>query len=118
MHEVGLAEAIVDATLRRARGRAVQSVRVRIGGHPVDAAVIDQGFRIAAMGTLAADATVDVVVEPLVLHCQSCAADSPVHDALGLVACPRCGGIDVETRGDDLVVLESICLREPEGELT
>ncbi|MGH8890863.1 MAG: hydrogenase maturation nickel metallochaperone HypA [Acidothermaceae bacterium] len=117
MHEVGLCEAIVDATLKRANGRRVESVRVRIGGHPIDPEVIDQGFRIAAMGTVAADATVDLVVEPMVLHCHGCGANSPANDALGMVACPACGGIDVDLHGHEDVVLESISLRAPEEEL-
>jgi hydrogenase nickel incorporation protein HypA/HybF len=113
VHELGLSEAIVDATLRRAKGRPVESVRVRIGGHPVDPAVIDQGFRVAAIGTVAADATVDVVLDPLVLHCNSCGQDSPARDALAMVACPACSGVDVELLGNDDVILESISLRAP-----
>ncbi len=36
MHELGLCEAIVAATVRRAAGRRVTAVRVRIGGVDVD----------------------------------------------------------------------------------
>lgn len=115
MHEMGLSEAIVQATLRRARGRPVESVRVRIGGHPVDPGVIDQGFRLAAMGTVAADARLDVVAESPVVHCNGCGRDSAAHDALAMVACPACGGVDVEARGGEEVILEWISLR-PEGE--
>jgi hydrogenase nickel incorporation protein HypA/HybF len=116
MHEMGLSEAIVQATLRRAAGRPVESVRVRIGGHPIDADVIDQGFRLAAMGTVAADASLDVVLEPLLVHCNHCDRDFPAPDALAMVACQACGGVDVEVRGSEDVVLESISLRRS-GEL-
>jgi len=113
---MGLSDAIVQATLRRARGRPVESVRVRIGGHPVDPSVIDQGFRLAAMGTVAADASLDVVVEPMLVHCNRCGQDSPAQDPLDMVACAACGGVDVEVRGSEAVVLESISLRRS-GEL-
>lgn len=110
MHEMGLCDAIVAATLRRAGGRRVTSVRVRIGGHPVDPDVIGLGFRLAAAGTLAADAGLELVVEPLVVRCHGCGGESPAQDALALVACARCGGVDVEVMGGDQAVLESITL--------
>ncbi|MBM0237276.1 hypothetical protein JNW88_09080 [Micromonospora sp. ATA32] len=56
MHETGLSEAIVAAAVRRAAGRRVTGLRVRIGGHPVDPEVVAQGIQLAAAGTIAADA--------------------------------------------------------------
>jgi len=108
MHELGLCEAIVEATLRRARGREVTAVRVRVGGHPVDDAVIEQGFRLAAMGTVAENADLDLVCEPVMLRCRMCGAASPVLDGANLAACPSCGGIDVEVTGEENAVLESV----------
>lgn len=113
MHETGLCEAIVAAALRRAGGRPVAGVRVRVGGHPVDPRVIDQGFRIAAAGTEAAGAEVDVVLEPLSARCRTCGRDSPATDPLALMACTRCGGLDIEAVGEDRVVLESITYEAP-----
>jgi hydrogenase nickel incorporation protein HypA/HybF len=115
VHESGLCEALVEATLRRAHGRRVSAVRVRIGGHPVDPAVIDQGFQVAALGTVAEGATVDVVVDPMLVRCNDCQATSPVTDATALVACPRCGGVDVEVDGHEDAVLESIAVAAPSG---
>jgi len=108
MHELGLCEAIVEATLRRARGREVTAVRVRVGGHPVDDAVIEQGFRLAAMGTVAENADLDLVCEPVMLRCRMCGAASPVLDGANLAACPSCGAIDVEVTGEENAVLESV----------
>ena len=113
MHESGLCEALVEATLRRAQGRRVSAVRVRIGGHPVDPAVIDQGFQVAALGTLAEGASVDVVVDPMTVRCNGCGQASPVTDAMSLAACPRCGGIDVEVDGHEDATLESIAVAAP-----
>lgn len=117
MHEIGLSEAIVEATLRRAQGRSVESVRVRVGGHPVDADVVNQGFQLAAMGTEAENATVEIVSEPLVVRCRDCGVEAPASDALHLAACAQCGGIDVEAVGTEEIVLEWIALRAPEGEI-
>ncbi len=118
MHEVGLCEAIVEAALRRAGSREVSAVRVRVGGHPVDEAVIQQGFQLAAMGTVAEHATLDLVREPMLSRCHGCGAESPALDAPHLAACPACGGVDVDVIGDEDVVLESITVRAPAHEAT
>jgi hydrogenase nickel incorporation protein HypA/HybF len=115
VHEMGLCDAIVAATLERAAGRPVRRVRVRVGGHPVDPDVISQGFRLAAAGTVAAGADVELVVEPLLVRCLDCGGQAPARDAMLLVACPRCGGVDVEVRGGDRVVIESITTGGPDA---
>ena len=115
MHEMGLCEAIVEAVVRRAHGRAVQTVRVRVGGHPVNPGVIDQAFRLAAAGTSAADADVDLVMMPPTVRCRGCGAQVTVADAFDLAVCARCGSVDVEIAGTDEVVLESITLRRAAG---
>lgn len=115
MHELGLCEAIVEAALRRADGRRVHGVRVRVSGHPVDPGVIDQGFQLAAMGTPAEGARVEVVQEPAMARCRACGGRSPADAAPNLIACPRCGGLDVEADEGHGAVLESITVDEPAG---
>jgi hydrogenase nickel incorporation protein HypA/HybF len=116
MHELGLCEGIVDAVLHRARGRRVSGMRVRIGGHVVDDAVLRQGIALSSAGTVAAGAEVDLVLEPMQVRCGGCGVESPVRDHLATVACPRCGGVDVEVIGDEEVILESIVVEAAEGE--
>jgi hydrogenase nickel incorporation protein HypA/HybF len=108
MHETGLSEEIVAAAVRRAAGRQVTGLRVRIGGHPVDPEVVRQGITLAATGTVAADLAVDLVLEPMTVACRDCGRSGPVEDHLAMVACPRCGGVDIDVTGRDEVVLESI----------
>jgi hydrogenase nickel incorporation protein HypA/HybF len=63
MHEIGICEDVLDAVLRRADGRTVRRVRVRIGtDHHVSPDLFDQAFPLVAAGTEAADATVEVSV--------------------------------------------------------
>lgn len=113
MHELGLCEGIVDAVVRRARGRRVTGARVRIGGHLVDAEVIRHGVAVAAVGTVAADAAVDLVLDPMVATCRGCGRAAPVADHVALVACPACGGLDLRLSGEDRVLLESITVESP-----
>ncbi|TNY37991.1 hydrogenase maturation nickel metallochaperone HypA [Thermomonospora catenispora] len=108
MHEMGLCEAIVDAVLQRAEGRRVRSVRVRVAGHPVVREVVDQGFAMAAAGTVAEGAELELVVEPPGVVCRACAEWSPVTSARALVACPRCGSLDVASAEDERLVVEEI----------
>ena len=116
MHEMSLCEAIVAATLRESGGRPVTAVRVRVRGHPVDQEVVQQGFSLAAARTGAARARVQLSVEPPIARCRGCGSSTPAVDALRLVACPACGGVDVEVmEDDDGIIVESITFAEPGG---
>ncbi|MFF5265276.1 hydrogenase maturation nickel metallochaperone HypA [Actinomadura viridis] len=113
MHELGLCEAIVQAAVKRADGRRVHGARVRVGGHPVDPEVVEQGFRLAAAGTVVEGAELDLVLEPLSVRCRACGTEAPASDATALTACSRCGAVDIEVTGRDDVVLESITVDAP-----
>lgn len=114
MHELGLCEDILRAVLRRAAGRRVRAARVRVGGHPVDPAVIETNVQVAAVGTLAAGLRVEVVSVPSGLRCRGCGHVADADDALALVACRQCGGVDIAYDVDDHgVLLESITVDAP-----
>jgi hydrogenase nickel incorporation protein HypA/HybF len=114
VHETGLSEAIVAAALRRAAGRRLTELRVRIGGHLSDPDVITQGIQLAAAGTVAADAAVDLILEPMTMACRDCGRSGPIEDHLMMAACPGCGGVDINVTGDDDIVLESITVHVEE----
>ena len=79
MHEVGICEDVLDAVLRRASGRTVTRVTVRIGAEQhVSQELFDRAFPLVAAGTDAADATVEVIpVEGNELTLQSIALKKP-----------------------------------------
>jgi hydrogenase nickel incorporation protein HypA/HybF len=108
VHELGLCEGIVEAAARRASGRQVRSLRVRIGGHAVDPDAIRQGVEVAAIGTVVEGAVLDLVMEPLIARCRDCGHDAPAGDATSMSACAQCGGVDIEMAGSEQVILESI----------
>lgn len=109
MHEFGLCEPIVAAVERRAAGRPVERVRVRVGAlHRVAGPAMDQAFALAAEGTVADGADVDLIVVPLSIHCGACGHDGTTEDPLSL--CPACGSADIAISGGDDLVLESIQL--------
>ena len=111
MHELGLCEGILEAVERRAAGRRVTRVRVRVGAqHRVVSSAFDQSFALVAQGTVADGAAVDLVTVPVLVACQDCGHQGEATDALA--ACPACGGLDLETSGGDELILEAIHLEE------
>lgn len=102
-----MCDAIVEAAVRRAAGRRVSAVRVRLTGHPVDREVIDQGLRLAAAGTAVEGARVELVTRPPQGRCGDCGRT----DSASVIACTWCGGIDVEPADVPEIVLESIAFK-------
>lgn len=116
MHELGLCEDILRAVLKRADGRRVRAARVRIGGHPVDPEVINTNVQVAAVGTPAEGIQVEVISRPTALRCRNCGQLADAADAMALIACRHCGGVDIAAAEDDHdVVLESITVDAPIG---
>ena len=109
MHELGLCESILDAVERRAAGRRVTGVRVRVGAlHAVVEPALDAAFALVAEGSVADGAAVDLVVVPVVVRCAACGASTESPELVP--ACPRCGATRIDVTGGDDLVLESISL--------
>ena len=107
MHELGLCASIVDAIERRAGDRPVHKVRLRVGRlHHVHPEAFDQSFQVAAMGTVAEDASATLVLLPITARCGSCGGEWEAEEIP--LSCPSCGGVDVELTGGDELMLESI----------
>lgn len=65
VHEMGMCEGVLEAVERRAGGRAVEAVGVRIGDHlAVVPEVFEQSFQIAAQGGVADGAAVQITPVP------------------------------------------------------
>lgn len=112
MHELSYCEGVLEAVERRARGRTVEAIGVRIGAvHRVVAGAFQQSFQIAAMNGPAADAVTEVVVVPVGGHCMDCRNDFASPDPSP--ACPACGSLDVAVEGGDDVVLEWLRYANP-----
>ncbi|MEO6712470.1 MAG: hydrogenase maturation nickel metallochaperone HypA [Mycobacteriales bacterium] len=100
-------EGVLEAVQRRAAGRAVARVGVRIGAiHRVVAGAFEQSFQLAAVGGPAEGATTELVVVPVHGHCMDCRTDFTASDPSP--ACPSCGSLDVAVEGGDEVILEWI----------
>jgi hydrogenase nickel incorporation protein HypA/HybF len=112
MHEIGLCEGLLGAVETAAAGRRVTGVRVRVGArHAVVKDAFEQAFGLAADGTVAEGAAVDLVVTPVTVTCREFGHRTESVDLLA--TCASCGADDVEVSGGGELVLESI---EVDGE--
>lgn len=107
MHEYGLCEGILDTVRRRAAGRPVRRVLVRIGvKHAASPEPMALAFAVVAAGTEAADARLELVAVPARLACRDCGARAETLDLLAL--CPACGRDRVDLDGGDELTLVEV----------
>jgi hydrogenase nickel incorporation protein HypA/HybF len=104
MHELAIAENIVDAVCERADGRPVRRVTVRIG--KLTAVVPDAMrfcFDLATEGTVADGAELDIEERAGAARCGTCGSDVALPDPILL--CP-CGSADLTvTAGRELQIV-------------
>jgi hydrogenase nickel incorporation protein HypA/HybF len=94
MHELSLADAIVQICSDHARGRRVVTVELRVGRlRQVVPHALEFAFALVAEGTPVEGAELMIEEVPVRVSCRSCATESEA-DVFPL-ACGRCGGLDV-----------------------
>ena len=104
MHELSIAQSVVDAVCEKAAGRAIRSVRMRVGALT---AVVPEAmhfcFDLAVEGTVAEGARLDIEHRAGAARCRSCGAEVELADLILL--CP-CGSADLEvTAGRELQIV-------------
>jgi len=111
MHETGLVEGIVDAVQRRAAGRLVAAVRVRMGVlHRAHQGPMDLAWEMVGAGTIVDGASLELIPVPVTTTCASCGQVDSGPDRVPY--CSGCGATDVEHAGGDELTLEAIEYRE------
>ena len=104
MHELSIAQAIVDIAVRNAGGSRVTCVEVQVGRlRQVVPAALEFSFELCAHGTVAEGAALELEVLPVGVRCPSCAAES--QPAGFPLACAACGALNVDVvQGEELRV--------------
>lgn len=104
MHEVGIAQGILAVVLDAAEGHPVRAVKLRVGSlHGLVHEILQLGFQVAALDTLASDSVLEVKEIKPSIRCYRCEGEMQVD--LPQVGCPRCGGFDFDiVAGDELSV--------------
>jgi hydrogenase nickel incorporation protein HypA/HybF len=104
MHELSIAQAIVDIAVRNAGDSRVTRVHVKAGRlRQVVPSALEFSFELCAHGTAAEGAGLEVEEVAIGVTCRSCGAGSePTGFPLG---CAACGQLNVEVvQGEELLV--------------
>jgi hydrogenase nickel incorporation protein HypA/HybF len=104
MHELALADAVVEIAARHAGDRRVARVELRVGAlRQVVPDALEFAFGLVAEGTPVEGAELVMEFVPAAGRCRDCGADSELP-AFQLL-CPGCGSADLElTQGEELLV--------------
>jgi len=94
MHELSIAQDIIDLAEGKARernSRSIQKIKVRLGEFTTVAReALAFAFEAARAGTLAADAELEIEIVPMITRCVSCGLVSdPVREVC--LICAQCG---------------------------
>jgi hydrogenase nickel incorporation protein HypA/HybF len=109
MHELGIANEILDIALTEAERHAakkVTSIRLRVGVlRGIEPENLSFLFEHLARGTPAEGALLEIVEEPVRVECEACGAS----DASAFTyECPRCKGAGVSVTGGDSLLIISL----------
>jgi hydrogenase nickel incorporation protein HypA/HybF len=94
MHELSIAESIIDLAVEEAKKRnspAVVTIKLRLGEFTgVVREALEFGFEVARRGTLAEAATLEIEVVPLKTRCSQCNLVARPIDDFSML-CAACG---------------------------
>ena len=113
MHELGVANEILDVALSEAarrEARQVTSIRLRVGVlRAIEPENLSFLFEHLARGTTAEGALLEIVEEPVRIECPAC---GPSEARAFTVECPRCTGSGVSVTGGDALAILSLDIED------
>jgi len=111
MHELSIAEAIVDVSMRHTEGRRVEKVEVRVGHlRQVVPGSLRFAFELVTQGTALDGAELAITHVPATGRCRECGGESVMEDFP--LCCARCGGLDVEVLAGEELLVDALVLEE------
>ena len=94
MHEISIAESIVqiaEAKAREQNARSIQVIKLRLGTFTtIVPDALQFAFEICREGTLSQEARLDIEIVPMVVHCVVCEASTQPEKGVCLI-CAECG---------------------------
>ena len=111
MHELSIAESVVNIASRQADNRRVTKVFMKVGHlRQVVPSALSFSFELVAEGTPVEGAQLEMEEVPVVAECRGCGEQSQLESFP--LQCTACGRFDLEIlRGEELLV-ESLELEE------
>ena len=111
MHELSIAEAVVDIGVRHADGRPVKAVELRVGHlRQVVPSALEFAFELVAQGTALEGAELKMETVPATGLCRTCGEQTSLPDFP--LCCRHCGGFDVEVTSGEELLVDSLELHE------
>lgn len=111
MHELSIAESIVQIASRQADGRRVTKVQMKVGHlRQVVPSALAFSFELVAEGTPVEGAELEMEEVPAVGMCCECEVES--HLGSFPLQCRACGGFDLEVTAGEELLVESLELEE------
>ena len=117
MHELSICESIADIVTRRAAGRGVKVINVRVGQlRQVVPDTLVYCWELVSAQTPLAGSRISVESVPARIRCRSCEQVTDVG-AVPVFACGGCGGFDAEVVSGEEFLITSLELEasSPDG---
>ncbi|NBC46998.1 MAG: hydrogenase nickel incorporation protein HypA [Gammaproteobacteria bacterium] len=116
MHELSVCLSLLDQVKRIAQDHGaerVERIRLRIGPlSGVEAPLLLNAYPIAAAGTIAAEAEIEVEPSPVRVHCVDCGAETDASP--NRLLCRDCGSHHTRLTSGDEMLLASLEMSVPE----
>ncbi|HWE13686.1 MAG TPA: hydrogenase maturation nickel metallochaperone HypA [Solirubrobacteraceae bacterium] len=111
MHELSLAEAVVEISLRHAAGRTVRKVELRVGYlRQVVPSALEFAFELLSSGTALEGAELVMEEVPARGRCRACAVETTM-EAFPL-QCSACGRFDLDVIAGEELLVDALELEE------
>ncbi len=110
MHELAICQSLiqqVESIAQQHGARGADYIRLEIGPLAgVEAPLLERAFTIARAGTLAETATLDIVIQPLQVRCNTCGGESEAKS--NRLLCGHCGDWHIEIVSGDQMLLTRV----------
>jgi hydrogenase nickel incorporation protein HypA/HybF len=111
LHELAIAESVVEISSRHADGRQVTKVYLKVGHlRQVVPSALAFSFELVAQGTPVEGAELEIREVPATGQCRACATESRLESFP--LQCGTCGGFDLELIAGEELYVESLEMEE------
>lgn len=111
MHELAIADSVVQIASRHANGRQVTKVYLKVGHlRQVVPSALAFSFELVAQGTPVEGAELEMEEVPATGKCRTCGAESQLQNFP--LQCAACGGFDLELITGEELYVESLEMEE------
>ena len=111
MHELAIAEAVIDVAIRHSGGRQVHKVELRVGHlRQVVPSSLQFAFELLTSGTPLDGAELAIHQVPARGRCRDCYVETTM--AQFPLQCSSCGGLDMEVLAGEELLVDALELEE------